>query len=71
MRKRRPPLTTAEIVAYNFGREGRRQGLTWEAFTPAGLATPMLSPAPLVRRVLSQRGPAFFSRWALRGYFEP
>jgi len=58
-------------VAYNAGRQSRAEGLNWEALTPGALASPMPALSPSARRILSSQGPAFFSRWALRGYFEP
>lgn len=69
MRKRRPPLTTAEIHAYNYGVRARARGLTPDALALPGIVG-VAVPFDLGEAEAEERlGSREFARWALRGWW--
>jgi hypothetical protein len=65
-----PPLRTAEIHAYNFGRQTRAAGLDLAALTPPGMAWAVIPYNADTERAESELGPSGFASWAVRGWLE-
>jgi hypothetical protein len=69
-RKYRPPLTTAEIHAYNLGRRTHDDGLLLDAVYPGGLGPLLPGWNAADDRDLARLGRDGFSRWAVKGWLD-
>lgn len=66
--KYRPPLRTAEIHAYNFGRRAAAAGIDLPAVVTLDGSPPALVLTPAELEAVSQLGPDQFGRWSLKGW---
>lgn len=69
-RRNRPPLLTAELRAFNFGRRARAAGLELAALTTSQMAWAVVTYGPDDELAESRLGPELFRRWAIRGWIE-
>jgi hypothetical protein len=68
--KYRPPLRTPEILAYNWGVRGRREGLQLADLEPLENYPPRLGLTVRELEALAVLGPDAWNRWAFRGWAE-
>ena len=66
----RPPLRTAEIHAYNFGRQTRAAGLELAALTGTGMAWAVVPYGPGQVEAEIALGREQFTHWAIRGWLD-
>lgn len=69
-RKRRPPLRSSELHAYNYGRRARAEGLDAAQLLPLEGWPAVLALSAPELEALAGLGPDAFERWALRGWIE-
>ena len=69
-RKRRPPLATDEIVAYNFGGNLHDVGAELADLLGWDWSEPVMQARPGERIARRRLGPARFSEWAVRGWLD-